>query len=186
MKFWTAPLFSILVYMGPDAIVSGARIRRDDATDQGRDLQDGKVSLAFARGGQAGRGKGGKGSSCKLSSGSTCTAVSSIVAQDTVCEDYENADLNFCPTEKEVCDSTFTVEQYCEDTGEGTGFLFEKPEPRALYYTIGWAVSTYYDRPQHFKTMQKEGMQRHFSWDDSVVHYEELYENALNRRATWQ
>jgi starch synthase len=79
-----------------------------------------------------------------------------------------------------------TVEQYSEESGKGTGFIFGYPDAKALYDTIGWAVSTYYDRPKHFKDMQSEAMQRHFSWNDSVVKYETLYERALKRRATWK
>lgn len=79
-----------------------------------------------------------------------------------------------------------TVEQYNETTGEGTGFLFASPDSKALYDTIGWAVSTYYDRPKHYKEMQSEAMKRNYSWDNSIVEYENLYEKALKRRATWK
>src|SRR5205814_9623404 len=42
-----------------------------------------------------------------------------------------------------------TVQQYDEATGNGTGFKFFDATVRAIYDTVGWAVSTYYDRPQH-------------------------------------
>lgn len=79
-----------------------------------------------------------------------------------------------------------TVEQYAEETGSGTGFLFDHADSRALYYTIGWAVSTFYDRPAHFKKMRREAMKRQFSWDGSVAEYEALYDHASRRRASWQ
>jgi starch synthase len=41
-----------------------------------------------------------------------------------------------------------TVIQYDEATGNGTGFKFQEASPGALYYAIGWAVSTYYDRKE--------------------------------------
>jgi hypothetical protein len=44
-----------------------------------------------------------------------------------------------------------TVENYDEAAGRGTGFKFWEISGRALYYTIGWAVSTWYDRPQHVR-----------------------------------
>lgn len=81
---------------------------------------------------------------------------------------------------------TDTVEQYSEENGKGTGFIFGYPDSKALYDTIGWAVSTYYDRPKHYLAMQREAMKREFSWHDSVMKYEAVYESALKRRATWK
>ena len=72
-----------------------------------------------------------------------------------------------------------TVEQYDEATGEGTGFKFFDATERAIYNTVGWAVSTYYDRPQHYKIMQKRAMQRSFSWEESAKRYETAYEHAI-------
>src|SRR3990167_2208211 len=79
-----------------------------------------------------------------------------------------------------------TVEQYSETLGTGTGFRFQILDPMSIYYTIGWAVSTYYDRPQHFMAMRKEAMQQNFNWIDSAKKYETLYHKALDRRASWQ
>ncbi len=79
-----------------------------------------------------------------------------------------------------------TVEQYDEATGDGTGFRFQAPNANAVYYAVGWAVSTYYDRPQHIETMRRRAMETHFSWKDSACQYETLYEKALARRATWR
>ena len=42
-----------------------------------------------------------------------------------------------------------TVRQYDEATGSGTGFKFLTPTEQAVHDTVGWAVSTYYDRPHH-------------------------------------
>lgn len=79
-----------------------------------------------------------------------------------------------------------TVEQYDERTGKGTGFRFEKAEPLAVYYTVGWAVSTYYDRKEHFRSMRRQAMGKNYSWEKSVPRYEEVYERALERRASWK
>jgi starch synthase len=78
-----------------------------------------------------------------------------------------------------------TVRQYNEATGDGTGFLFDAPTPEAVRDTVGWAVSTYYDRKHHFQAMRKRAMKEHFSWDDSAKNYEKLYQKALARRASW-
>jgi starch synthase len=78
-----------------------------------------------------------------------------------------------------------TVQQYNEQDGTGTGFLFFSPDPMAIYYTIGWAISTYYDRPQHLLRMREAAMQERFTWEDAARHYEAVYEKALARRAKW-
>ncbi|MGC9398760.1 MAG: glycogen synthase GlgA [Anaerolineae bacterium] len=72
-----------------------------------------------------------------------------------------------------------TVEQYDEVRGEGTGFKFWEPSPHAIYYTVGWAVSTYYDRPHHMEQMIRRAMAQRFSWKDSARRYEEAYQKAI-------
>ncbi|HEX4139425.1 MAG TPA: glycogen/starch synthase [Candidatus Methylacidiphilales bacterium] len=72
-----------------------------------------------------------------------------------------------------------TVENYDEHDGGGTGFKFWDISQRALYHTIGWAVSTWWDRPQHCAMMQKRGMQRDFTWNHSAEQYEQVYDHAL-------
>ncbi len=55
-----------------------------------------------------------------------------------------------------------TVENYNEGDGSGTGFKFWEPTPQALYNTIGWAVSTWYDRPHHISKLRQAAMAREF------------------------
>jgi starch synthase len=76
-----------------------------------------------------------------------------------------------------------SVENYDETTGEGTGFKFHDPNPDALYYTIGWAVSTWYDRPEHIKKMIQRAMTRDFSWETSALQYEAVYKRAITNKA---
>ena len=75
-----------------------------------------------------------------------------------------------------------TVRQYVEGAGEGTGFVFEYPTQDAFYYAIGWACSTYYDRPKEFLQLQKNGMQGNYSWDASAAKYESIYAWACESR----
>ncbi len=75
-----------------------------------------------------------------------------------------------------------TVEQYHETTGAGTGFKFWQPTPRAIYDTVGWAVSTYYDRRPHLDQMIQRAMQQDFSWEKSAHAYEQLYEQAMRNK----
>jgi len=72
-----------------------------------------------------------------------------------------------------------TVDQYDEKTGSGTGFKFNKANSHALYYAVGWAVSTYYDRPQHILKMQHKGMRLDYSWEKSANEYVKVYRNAI-------
>lgn len=74
-----------------------------------------------------------------------------------------------------------TVEQYNENTGDGTGFLFDALTPSAIYNTTGWATYAYYNKKEHIKKMQERGMQKDFSWDRSVDGYENVYSDALMR-----
>jgi starch synthase len=72
-----------------------------------------------------------------------------------------------------------TVQQYDEATGAGTGFKFWEISSNAIYYTVGWAVSTYYDRPQHMQLMIRQAMQQDYSWEKSAEAYLALYERAV-------
>ncbi len=75
-----------------------------------------------------------------------------------------------------------TVENYDERTGEGTGFKFHDPTAQALYYTIGWANSTWWDRPKHITRLREKAMSEEFSWEHSAGEYLKVYEHALRRR----
>lgn len=76
-----------------------------------------------------------------------------------------------------------TVENYSESHSTGTGFTFTDPSPEALFDTIGWACSTYYDRPGDFQQLQQNGMRKDFSWALSAGTYESIYEQAMLSRA---
>jgi len=79
-----------------------------------------------------------------------------------------------------------TVEQYEEATGAGTGFKFWEPSSKAIYYTVGWAVSTWFDRPQHMAKMVQTAMSKNYSWRTSAQAYERLYERARANKARLQ
>lgn len=75
-----------------------------------------------------------------------------------------------------------TVANYDERTGEGTGFLFDNLTPEALTNTMGWALSTFHDRPQHIEAMRLRAMAQDFSWERAAAEYERLYLEAYQRR----
>ena len=75
-----------------------------------------------------------------------------------------------------------TVENYDQETGEGTGFVFDLLTPRAIYDTVGWAVWAWYNRPEHIQAMRRRAMKMRFSWEESGARYAELYRQAIDRR----
>jgi len=72
-----------------------------------------------------------------------------------------------------------TIQQYDEQTGAGNGFKFWEASAQALYYTVGWAVSTYFDRPGHLDKMIQTAMAQDYSWEHSASQYEALYYQAM-------
>jgi starch synthase len=75
-----------------------------------------------------------------------------------------------------------TVQSYREDTGDGTGFVFDDLSPDALANTIGWALSTYFEREPHVRAMRERAMAQDFSWAAAAEAYEDLYFEACRRR----
>ena len=72
-----------------------------------------------------------------------------------------------------------TVEQYEESTGGGTGFKFWEPSASAIYYSVGWAVSTWFDRRHHINEMRRRAMSRDYSWERSAEAYLGVYARAM-------
>jgi starch synthase len=75
-----------------------------------------------------------------------------------------------------------TVENYDEQENAGTGFCFDDLTVEGLKNTIGWALSTYHDRPEHIRGLRERGMQRDFSWARAAEAYERTYLAAYERR----
>jgi len=75
-----------------------------------------------------------------------------------------------------------TVHNYDQNTGAGTGFKFWDADASALYFCIGWAVSTWFDRPQHIEILRKHAMAQEFLWSDAAQQYLSVYEHAIKNR----
>lgn len=75
-----------------------------------------------------------------------------------------------------------TVENLDESQETGCGFIFEYLWPDAIYNTVGWACSTYFNRPELFKKMQRTAMTKDFSWRKSIAKYTEVYHWAIQQR----
>jgi len=74
-----------------------------------------------------------------------------------------------------------TVDNYDQETGAGTGFMFDQLTPRAIYDTVGWAVWAWYNHPEHIAAMRKRAMGLDFSWEKSAKKYVELYEKTCKQ-----
>ncbi|MCL2069447.1 MAG: glycogen synthase [Treponema sp.] len=76
---------------------------------------------------------------------------------------------------------TDTVENFNQETGAGTGFMFDDLTPQAIYNTVGWAVWAYYNRRPQIEAMRLRGMKRDFSWDRSAREYLAMYEQTIEK-----
>lgn len=77
-----------------------------------------------------------------------------------------------------------TVENYNQETGSGTGFMFDNLTPRAIYDTVGWAVWAWYNKQEHLAAMRERAMARNFTWDRSAREYAKLYDRALDQASS--
>jgi starch synthase len=72
-----------------------------------------------------------------------------------------------------------TVDNFNQELGSGTGFMFDDLTPSAIYNTVGWAVWAYYNRRPQVEAMRLEGMKQDFSWDKSAKKYLRMYESCF-------
>ena len=74
---------------------------------------------------------------------------------------------------------TDTVENFNQETGSGTGFMFDYLSPSAIYNTVGWAIWAYYNRRSQIEAMRVRGMAQDFSWGKSAREYVSMYEETI-------
>lgn len=75
-----------------------------------------------------------------------------------------------------------SVENYNEETGKGTGFVLNDLTPHSIYNTVGWVLSTWYNKRKDINNMRKQAMRKDFSWTKSADEYIKLYSNLYNRK----
>lgn len=73
-----------------------------------------------------------------------------------------------------------TIQNFDPKTRTGTGFSFKKYKAKEMLLTIKRAVKTYSDK-KTWTAIQKEGMKKDFSWEQSAKKYQELYERAFKK-----
>lgn len=75
-----------------------------------------------------------------------------------------------------------SVENFDEARLSGTGFKFYDLTPGALFDTAGWAVHTWYNRPDAVRRLVRNAMEKRFTWEEPARRYERLYYRALLQR----
>ena len=74
-----------------------------------------------------------------------------------------------------------TVEDWDETTKSGNGFKYRENTIDQLYTTVRKALRVY-RHPGSWRTLQKNAMEFHNSWDDAVIEYEKLYKTIQRKR----
>ena len=74
------------------------------------------------------------------------------------------------------------MQNYDEQTGNGTGFVLDLLSPDSIYNTVDWAVNTWFKRHEHIEKMQKKAMSQDFTWDTSAKKYLEVYQKAVTAK----
>ena len=77
-----------------------------------------------------------------------------------------------------------TVENYNEETGEGTGFVLDYLSPQSIYDTVGWAAYAWYNKKDHIKKMRTKAMGKKFGWNIAAEKYLKVYADAIEKKAS--
>lgn len=75
-----------------------------------------------------------------------------------------------------------TVDNFDEYNHTGTGFKYYDQNASAFYNTIGWALSTWYNRPDDIAMLRNNAMAKRFSWEQSTQDYLDIYKEAVYRK----
>ncbi len=74
------------------------------------------------------------------------------------------------------------VEPLGDGNGEGTGFLFEQPNPDALFAAVENACALYIGKPQRWQELMRRAMEKDLSWSRTADAYAALYAEAAAKR----
>ncbi|MBN1413246.1 MAG: glycogen synthase [Spirochaetales bacterium] len=73
-----------------------------------------------------------------------------------------------------------TVENYDEETGGGTGFVFDDLTPKTLHDVMAMVLRIYHEHPDHLRKMRIRAMNKRFEWDEAARKYEKVYQSILH------
>ncbi len=74
-----------------------------------------------------------------------------------------------------------TVQEFHPRSGKGNGFVFEKPQPKELFWAVKRAIDMYVHK-EVWEKLVVRAMQMDFSWDRSAREYVTLYQKMTQRR----
>ena len=72
-----------------------------------------------------------------------------------------------------------TVEPYNEYEGTGTGFSFTNYNAHDMMHVIRYAEHVFYDRKRDWNKIVERAMNMDFSWKQSALKYQEMYERMI-------
>jgi starch synthase len=75
-----------------------------------------------------------------------------------------------------------SVENFSEELMSGTGFKFWDLTAGALADTVGWAIYTWYNRPEAIQILIRNAMAKRFTWQEAAEKYDWLFRLAAYRR----
>ncbi|MCG3221273.1 MAG: glycosyltransferase, partial [Candidatus Heimdallarchaeota archaeon] len=75
-----------------------------------------------------------------------------------------------------------TVEDYNNETEEGTGFVFETMDADEFFEAVERAAKLYKEEPEKWIKLQKRIMNKDFSWKIAAKRWEEVYQYALDKK----
>ncbi|MCD8138330.1 MAG: glycogen synthase GlgA [Planctomycetaceae bacterium] len=74
-----------------------------------------------------------------------------------------------------LVDTVFDLDNSGLGLNEVNGFTFRDPTPASLDYGLGRAVQLWYDNPEAFNRLARNGMRYDYSWRHPTEHYENIY-----------
>ncbi len=74
-----------------------------------------------------------------------------------------------------LVDSVFDLDNSGRGLGDANGFTFRDPTPVSLDYGLTRALRLWYDNPEAFNRLVRNGMRHDYSWRHPAQHYENIY-----------
>ncbi|AWT59815.1 MAG: Glycogen synthase [Candidatus Moanabacter tarae] len=76
-----------------------------------------------------------------------------------------------------------TIEPYSRSAKSAQGFLFEKPDPNDLFEVLHSVFNIFRHRSAEFSRIQRNSMERDFSWKISASRYSQVFKSALDSKS---
>ncbi len=74
-----------------------------------------------------------------------------------------------------LLDTVFDLDNSGLGLNQANGFTFRDPTPVSLDYGLERAVRLWYDNPEAFNRLARNGMRYDYSWNHPAEHYENIY-----------